>query len=267
MSPNVGNFVHDLAEMAKATERLPQLQAELDYSNAQVEAYAKQVQRLEMRLMDASNELTEAHRATHKAEEDRDEATRAFLEADDRTEKALRLVKGFMGEAGSFLQALEPPKPEPIAELKVEASEDESPLPASATAGPASAETASHTGHAGVGSEPIAISTEVSVPSDPTPATESSFGSGSSDWTDKYKQHEQAQEVPASDPTAPSWAGPTPSLASAPTDAADTVADAFESANARYAPYLGKKWSEVTPRVYNYGDWERGGGTAENFNL
>lgn len=116
MSPTVNNFVHDLVAMAKAMDDLPQVQEALDVANCTIEIYAKQVQEREIRILELKSEI-EAHLATIRSlEVAKDAAETMFLEADDRTTRALDFIKAQFGAAGSLIQSLEPPRPEPVIE-------------------------------------------------------------------------------------------------------------------------------------------------------
>lgn len=118
MSPNnPSNFVSDLVEMAKAFEELPRVREALDLANDAIEDYAKQVQRLEMRHIERTAELDALNSRIRSLEVERDEAQFHALEADDRTARALDFIKATFGNAGSLIQALEPPRvdaPQPV---------------------------------------------------------------------------------------------------------------------------------------------------------
>jgi hypothetical protein len=126
MSPSVGNFVTDLVEMAKATERLPLIEAELNRANSAIEDYAKQVQALELRAIDRKNEIDALHARIHELEVQRDDAELRFLELDEKAGKSIHLLTGILDDlknAGSeitrsidFISPLKP-MPEPIAEV------------------------------------------------------------------------------------------------------------------------------------------------------
>lgn len=208
MSPsNVGNFVQDLVEMAKATEQLPLVQADLDRANSQIEAYATQVQRLEMRLIDKANEIETLHAKLQQAEVDRDNAETMFLQESDRTQAALSLVRTFMDQGKALLDAQSPspampvavdpsPTPESAVERQAEPVTDLStllsePIPAVLISGdPANIDSVSSGPQGSSAADPTeappsttdgmttptdatnASSKGVSVSSDPTPATE-----------------------------------------------------------------------------------------------
>jgi hypothetical protein len=274
MSPHAANsLVHDLVEMAKAMETLPQVQAELENAKLVNSMNLDTIQRLEQRLIDKATEIDTLHTKIAAAEVARDTAETMFLETDDKLVAFRHLVSAFSTDAASLLRAQEPqPEPEPMPDpVPAVGQSASSPIPSAMTTD-APADTTIPT----VSPMDQAASTAdsgVSVPSDPTPATESSSGSGSEgstqheDWARHNAELEEVRHIPMVDPTAPSPAGPTPSPASAPIDAAATVADAPASQDDNPGPYFGRKWSEVTPRVYNYNDWVRGGGTIEDFSL
>lgn len=206
MSPsNVGNFVQDLVEMAKATEQLPLVQADLDRANSQIEAYATQVQRLEMRLIDKANEIDALNAKLQQVEVDRDNAETMFLQESDRTQAALSLVRTFMDQGQALLDAQSPspampvaaspePTPEPAVERPAEPVTDLStllsePIPAVLISGdPSNIDSVSSGPQGSSAVDPTPPSTTdgtttptadtnasnsgVSVSSDPTPATE-----------------------------------------------------------------------------------------------
>lgn len=116
MSPNnPGNFVNDLVEMASAFKRLPEVEAELADVRQQAAKAQDTIQRLEMKLMERSNEISMHLARIRSLEVERDDAQFHALEADDRTQRALDFIKATFGNAGALIQALEPPaapKPE-----------------------------------------------------------------------------------------------------------------------------------------------------------
>lgn len=113
MSPNVGNFVHDLVEMAKAMETLPQVQAELDRAIGQIEEYAKQVQRLEMIAIERKAEIDNLHSRIRSLEVERDDASFRVLEAEDKAHNVLAMAKAARVSLDQITGLLDPPKPEP----------------------------------------------------------------------------------------------------------------------------------------------------------
>ena len=116
MSPHAMNtFVSDLVLMAQATERLPVVEAELSEARDQLNTMSNTIQRLELKLMDRATQIDDLHKAVREAEVAKDAAETMFLEADERTSRALDFIKATFGNAGSLIQALEPTtKPEPV---------------------------------------------------------------------------------------------------------------------------------------------------------
>jgi len=115
MSPTVANsLVHDLVEMAKAMEMLPQVQAELADARKAMNEYLTTIQRLELKLLDRSNEITDLERRLQDAEVSRDDAELRFLEADDKLSRVIGVVKGSIESLGVVVPrpiALEPVRP------------------------------------------------------------------------------------------------------------------------------------------------------------
>lgn len=120
MSPHAANsLVHDLVQMAQAMEQLPQVREELAHAVNQLDGAHEHIQRLELKLIDRKVEADELHAQIKQLEVARDDAELRFLEADDRTEKALAFVRTTFGNAGALIQALDPkpssePEPKPV---------------------------------------------------------------------------------------------------------------------------------------------------------
>lgn len=110
---NTNNFVHELVVMAKAMEELPQVKAELDTARADNQLYLITIQRLELKLVDRANEIDALRQELRQVEAARDEAVLAFLEADDRTGKAMAFVRSLATNAQNLLDAALPANPEP----------------------------------------------------------------------------------------------------------------------------------------------------------
>jgi hypothetical protein len=112
------NFVNDLVMMAKAFEELPKVQAELESAKHDINGYLATIQRLELRLIDRANEIDNLNAKVRTVEVERDHAETMFLETDGKLDAAKSVLSTLMGNAGAFLQAVEPPKPEPVVENK-----------------------------------------------------------------------------------------------------------------------------------------------------
>lgn len=109
MSPTTDNFIHSLVEMSKAFEELPNVQQALAERERSEAMLAKQVQDREESILRLKQELEAKNETIRKVEAERDDAELRFLEADDRTHKALEFIKTSFGSAGALIQSLEPP--------------------------------------------------------------------------------------------------------------------------------------------------------------
>jgi hypothetical protein len=121
MSPHaVNNFVSDLVLMAQAMERLPQVEAELHRAQSEVTEWKSRYDLLALDLEQSRIYAGTLEQKVHQLEVDRDDAELRFLEADERTSRALDFIKATFGNAGTLIQALEPvrPQPEPMPEPK-----------------------------------------------------------------------------------------------------------------------------------------------------
>lgn len=237
MSPNVGNFVHDLVEMAKAMELLPQVQLDLQNANVEADRLRSAVMERENRIVDLNAEIEALHAEVRDAEGRADKAETMFLEADDRTIAALSFIKAQFGAAGALIQALEPPKP-----VVVE--------PASAVS-----ETVTVEGSEQVQAEPVSMEEALADPSkrhDMFP--EAVY----------YEKHEpqsgqseslppaQSMEVQSAPTAEPSRQGSATELT--PTTGLETIAKPFE----------GKFYYDLLVYV-SLSDWIAGGGTEQGY--
>lgn len=248
MSPHVGNFVADLVEMAKATERLPQVEAELAEVKAHAVDLAQTVQNRELRIMALNDEIAALQTQLRNAEVSRDDAELRFLEADDKLARVLNLVRGMGETLGQVIVTAEPERqPEPVVYQAPPSNWGQS------AADPTANSTSDH-----------------SVPSVQTPDTA----------TISTIQTDPAPEVAApTDPTVSSVTGdgPSPDSAAAMTNA-ETPADATSQEQSSTAPgegdfpihpqpYAGKNWSELPldERPYTKEHWLSGGGSVEGW--
>lgn len=129
MSPNVGNFVHDLVEMAKATERLPEIEAEVRDLTARNEALQKHNQGLEENILTYKSEI-DRHLATIRdLEVARDDAEFRFLELDEKCgklhTKALDLQAGIEDLVKGLNETMPQPEPEAPARPLASASSEQ----------------------------------------------------------------------------------------------------------------------------------------------
>lgn len=250
MSPNnPGNFVNDLVEMAKAFEALPKALADLEDANNKVEDLHDVIQRLELKLVDRNSEIESLNSRIRTLEVDRDHAETMFLEADDRTSRALDFIKATFGNAGSLIQALEPAKAvEPMIEPTT-----------SAAFWPSSGSTEVHSPEA----EPEGLHTTPSSGQSESPlpvATEASSQNAAS-----------TTEAPAAPSTstnpAPEVAQPHPTASSTEEPYAQSVSSTDTATPSPSGRYSGKLYSEVSGNGQwpSKDEWLSEGGTLDNF--
>ncbi len=111
MSPHaVNNFVSDLVLMAQAMEKLPQVEADRDEANNVISIMTKQLEALRSDIDQAKAYAATLEQKVRDTEVAKDQAETMFLEADERTSRALDFIKATFGNAGTLIQALEPPR-------------------------------------------------------------------------------------------------------------------------------------------------------------
>lgn len=252
MSPNnPSNFVSDLVEMAKAFEELPKVQAALAITKADAEALHDTVQSRELSILGMKSEIDLLNQRIRSLEVERDEAQFHALEADDRTARALDFIKATFGNAGSLIQALEPPRvdaPQPVdAAASVSTMPINSPEP-----------------------EP----TKPIHDSDCSTHNEPAYPNGPCDCSASQPVPEVATQP---DPTPTPSDASTPAVASIPqtdTSVGSTVTPTADALSSTDRPYAGKTWTQWKqeehlanrdPYRLSQGEWLAGGGTVDNW--
>jgi hypothetical protein len=250
MSPHaVNNFVSDLVLMAQAMERLPQVEAELAEWQRMAAARTDEIVRLQADIDQGKAYASSLEQKVHDLEVAKDAAETMFLEADDRTARALDFVKTMFGSAGSLIQALEPVKPQP-----------------EPAAGTSIHDTSS--GH-------VLVSAPTPIPAD-SPALVG--GEGAKPWHGDLeadaKDYHEAQGQSAADPTTttlhqepsyPNAGGGTTGVALEPQTEASTSSWASPTPpDTKPQPYAGKNYYEW-PVYVSLADWLEGGGTDKDY--
>lgn len=110
----INSLVGDLVAMAQAMERLPQVEAECRMRDETITAMRKNLEELDADLEQARSYAASLEQKVRDAEVAKDQAETMFLEADERTSRALDFIKATFGNAGSLIQALEPVKEVPV---------------------------------------------------------------------------------------------------------------------------------------------------------
>lgn len=146
MSPNVGNFVHDLVEMAKAMEALPGLQARIDeLVKINADLHSDLVKREET-ILAKNAEILDTTRQLRDAEVARDNASFRLLELEDSFNKVFSQAGALLASANAVKEIISPtppkveepvviteaPKPNDIQPIHQEASPVAQPDPQSA---------------------------------------------------------------------------------------------------------------------------------------
>lgn len=252
MSPNVGNFVHDLVEMAKAMETLPQVQAQCDDFARQVDVLHQTVEDRELRILDLKDQINALNSRIHEAEVAKDAAETMFLEADDRTSRALAFVKATFGNAGALIQALEPPRPQPTPEPVPMQAVPEAP-PAEVKAEPQGEPSTTMLGAstepgANLASPPMHEAQLEGTYFKPDPEG-NKLSVGLSDPTPRGQS-----ESPLPDVTIPN--------AIVEASATSTMQD---TSSAKPQPFAGLRYYDH-PTYVNLSDWLDGGGTDDDYN-
>lgn len=155
MSPNVSSFVHDLVQMAQATERLPQLESENFELRAKADQLGQSITDREERIIALKAEIEVLNAKVRSAEEARDQAETMFLECDDKLSAFRRVVANFNSDLAQLVVAsmVQPPAPTPMA---VQSEEQVSGVSVSVDPTPAPVDqTGTGMEHAASGSEPV----------------------------------------------------------------------------------------------------------------
>jgi len=284
----VSNFATELAQMALASQRLPEVEQTLsEVRNDLNNAYGT-IQRLELKLIDRAQQIESLHSTIRTLEVSRDAAELRFLECDDAKGTLERTLRNLVGEAQGVLQAVAPFTPMPP-KVAAEGSPAEVGV-ASITAtelAMATGESATHP--IGGTEESGALASTEATPGpfaspDATPHSDASFdGVGESaadptltihsvDGTDASPANVPSESA-ASQTSVPSSEGVSvpsdPTLASAmgdaPTTSAPQCATPTPDASLPSGPYTGKRYRDF-PTYVSYYDWLAGGGTDEGYN-
>jgi hypothetical protein len=117
MSNDVTNFAASLVEMAKAMERVPTLEMEINFANDRINGKDLQITDLQVSLEASRRYAASLEQRCHDLEVSRDAAELRFLEADDVVSTIKSVLRRTMEDADSALKAIEPVvEPTPVAE-------------------------------------------------------------------------------------------------------------------------------------------------------
>lgn len=264
MSPHAANsLIGDLVEMAKAAESMPILQSQLKACEEKIAEMGAHIQRLELRAHDYKAEIEGLHSQIRTLEVSRDDAELRFLEADDRTEKALAFVRSVFGNAGQLLQALEPPKAEEPKEVEVTSSAPSSAYASDGAVSPGEQGPLAQPEAASIGSQG---SPQESGERAADPTANSPFGNES--------QIVASQDAETKEDAAPrtiaegqSEVPPTAQASPEPVNSTSAMSQDGAEQDKRpdpAKPYVGKKYHDH-PYYVSLSGWLAGGGTEESY--
>lgn len=274
MSPNVSSFVGDLVEMAKAFERLPTLERELEKAHDDIESYAKSLQAREIHIIDLKKQIDDLNTKLNSSEVARDDAEYRFLEADDRAASVLNSLRSLQTALGAAVTQLDQPKPE----VKPEPTPSLEPMPLpeqGQSASPSPSDVSSSTQPLGaIGSQSSASPNPGQSAPDPivnqthSATSETALGHVESKESVGSGHSGQSEPLPSSvtggevQHTAfAENAGPTDTAIG--TTILDHKQDKAETSPLPF-PYLDKRYIDV-PGFISRSEWLTGGGTNENY--
>src|SRR5882762_1464169 len=96
------NFIKEISDAYQALERVPQLEVQLQDQEAVIKRQVETIQRLELKLIDASAYTESLNASIRTLEVARDDAEYRFLEADDKITHLVGFLKD-QGEAAAKL--------------------------------------------------------------------------------------------------------------------------------------------------------------------
>jgi len=252
MSNDVTNFAASLVEMAKAMERVPELEREVtDLNEIATERLFELIER--DKALEASRRYAASlEQRCHDLEVSRDAAELRFLEADDVVSTIKSVLRRTMEDTDSALKAIEPVvEPTPDVAFDVGTMTPIEPV----------AETYTYE-DAVRGMENVVEAPSPSPFPDTTPSTAPSADEGifkvDMEWSaaeDKGKSET---------PFAPTSTPPNPAHLS-PVTTSDVGSSQTEAADAKpKGPYFGRNYMSV-PGFISRLDWLAGGGTNEGY--
>jgi hypothetical protein len=104
----VSNFATELAQMALASQRLPEVEGELRAAHRAHEVDLDTIQMLELRIMDLKSQADYLRATVRKVEAERDDAELRFLECDDAKTTLVRTLEVLGKDVAGVLAAVMP---------------------------------------------------------------------------------------------------------------------------------------------------------------
>lgn len=253
MSPSTDNFIHSLVEMSRAFEELPKVQASLDRMCQQAVIDGNSIAEREATILRLKAEIDELHAKVREAEVAKDAAETMFLEADDRTSRALDFIKATFGNAGSLIQALEPPR----AELAVGAEPKAEPEPVEEERHYASANPAIDPFHPPMPEAPLPSPAPIEV-------AEISEHYGVPAWAQPQPKAEPSPSDQSDLGFTPQTTAPTSTSAPADTPSENVNPTDENVSTAKHDRYRGQRYIDFLDYI-SLADWLAGGGTEDRY--
>jgi hypothetical protein len=251
MSPTVGNFVHDLVEMAKAMETLPQVQRQVDELQEHNNKIFEHNQQLELNIIGYKEEIERLNAKVRATEAERDDAELRFLELDEKAHKVLAHVASIQAAALVVQESLTPPRPQPEPEAHPQPPVSE----------------AVHSIEPQPQGQGEALPIHGNEPSQSAAGTDTTMtaqtGEGSSPAPQPPASQDQRDVNPPAQPSASTSDTPN-DAGQAPATTTGVGSTGGEGSGGKPQPYAGKLYSTHSGYV-SYPDWLAGGGTDYSY--
>ena len=114
MNASVGNFVHDLVEMAKSHERLPELERENAELREACDRHGQTISDRELAIHRYKEDIETLHSRIRDLEVSRDDAELRFLEVEERAITVTNRLRDMQVILGHAVDTIDPPKPQPV---------------------------------------------------------------------------------------------------------------------------------------------------------
>lgn len=240
MTREGSNFIREIAEAYRALEAEGNYLSDIEKLKNEKVLDGERIARLEIKLMDRSDEVDGLKARIRSLEVERDDASFRELEAQDKLDAMRRLVKAFVSDVGSLEKAEEPQpvKVEPFPFVNEERVTTQSEVIPPSTG---SAELKAEDGP-----------TELSQPEQVLSAAPSSAYAEDGCISPGER---------AEDPTA---TGPSDTETIPPPSASSSTATERDGAATAPGPYAGKRYADV-PGIISLADWLAGGGTEKDW--
>lgn len=111
MTNDINTFLNSMVEAKRALDAEPGYQRQIDELRSTTARQGDTIQRLELKLMDRSGQITELQTKVREVEAQRDDAGFRLLESEDRVSNLSTLLRSFIGDALKTLAVVEGAEP------------------------------------------------------------------------------------------------------------------------------------------------------------